>query len=50
MILSFGGENESAILKDGAVLSVRGYGKYIFRGEEHETKKGRLVVAVDKYV
>ena len=43
-------ENESAILKDGAVLSVRGYGKYIFRGEEHETKKGRLVVAVDKYV
>jgi|GEM_PF-19894 len=43
-------ENESALLKEGAVISIRGYGKYIFRGTEHETKKGRLMVLVDRYV
>ena len=36
--------------KEGDVLTVRGYGKLIYRGPEHETKKGRLVVSVDRYI
>ena len=43
-------ENDSALLREGAVISIRGYGKYIFRGTEHETRKGRLMVLVDRYV
>ena len=43
-------ENDSAALKEGSVISIRGYGKYIYRGTEHETKKGRLMVVVDRYV
>ena len=43
-------ENDSASLREGAVLSIRGYGKYLYRGAEHETKKGRLVVIVDRYL
>ena len=40
---------ESAALSDGDVISVRGYGKFVFRGECSATKKGRLVVRVEKY-
>ncbi|MDO4294247.1 MAG: YlmH/Sll1252 family protein [Eubacteriales bacterium] len=43
-------ENGSRLLKEGDVVSVRGMGKFIFRGEKHTTKKGRLVVEVDVFV
>ncbi len=40
----------SAPVKAEDVLSVRGYGKFVFRNVDHETKKGNLAVSVDKYV
>lgn len=43
-------ENNSGVLKNGDVVSVRGYGKFIYRGVIRETKKGRLTVSVEKYV
>lgn len=43
-------ENNSGTLKEGDRVSVRGYGKFIFQGISHETKKGRLSVDVDMYV
>lgn len=36
-------------LKPADVISVRGLGKFRFRGVQNETKKGRLFVTVDKY-
>lgn len=39
-----------ASLKEGVRVSVRGYGKFIYDGMEHETKKGRLYVKVRKFV
>ena len=43
-------ENGSQTLKDGDTVSVRGFGKFIFRGEKHTTKKGRLVIGADLFV
>lgn len=43
-------ENGSRQLKDGDTVSVRGFGKFIFRGEKHTTRKGKLVVGVDVFV
>ena len=43
-------ENNSASLKDGDVLSIRGSGKYIFEGSDYITKKGNLHVIIKKYV
>ena len=43
-------ENNSYALKEGDVLSARGFGKFIFRGEKHTTKKGKLVVGVDLFI
>lgn len=43
-------ENSSAMLKEGAVVSVRGFGKFIYDGELGETRKGRLRVSVRKYI
>lgn len=43
-------ESGSGPLKDGDVVSVRGYGKFIFRGERRTTKKGKLVVGFDLFV
>lgn len=40
-------ENGSRQLKDGDTVSVRGFGKFIFRGEKHTTRKGKLVVGID---
>jgi RNA-binding protein YlmH len=40
---------ESTTLKDGDVVSVRHYGKFIFDGEIKETKKGRLVIQARVY-
>lgn len=42
-------ENNSGELKPGAVVSVRGYGKFIFTGFLHETKKGRICAGVKIY-
>lgn len=43
-------ENNSGILKEGDVVSVRGYGKFIYEKVNHETKKGNLSVKVKRYV
>lgn len=37
-------------LKQGDIVSVRGYGKFRFDGEISTTKKGRLSVTVYRYV
>ncbi len=41
--------NRSYLLKKGDILSVRGYGKVVYEGIEHETRKGRLFVQILKY-
>lgn len=43
-------ENNSYFLKPDDVVSARGYGKFIFRGEKHTTRKGKLVVGIDLFV
>lgn len=43
-------ENNSGPLKPGDTVSVRGRGKFVYYGDERETKKGRLSVAVGRYV
>ncbi len=43
-------ENNSGVLKEGDIVSVRGYGKFIYRGVGRKTKKGRLTVSVEQYV
>lgn len=43
-------ENNSGILKEGDVVSVRGYGKFVYAGVVRQTKKGRFTVAIEKYV
>lgn len=42
--------SRSARLKEGDILSVRGFGKAVYDGVERETKKNRLWVALRKYV
>jgi RNA-binding protein YlmH len=37
-------------LKEGDILSVRGFGKAVYDGLERETKKGRLWVSLRKLV
>jgi RNA-binding protein YlmH len=37
-------------LKNGDVVSVRGFGKFIYEGEARETKKGNLCVKIKKYI
>ncbi|MDE6313512.1 MAG: RNA-binding protein [Lachnospiraceae bacterium] len=41
--------SNSQTLKSRDVVSVRGYGKFIYQGVLSTTKKGRLFVALDKY-
>lgn len=43
-------ENNGMMLKDGDVVSVRGFGKFISHDSLYETKKGKLGVMVEKYV
>lgn len=43
-------ENHSGSLKEGDVVSVRGYGKFIYDSINHETKKGNLSVKIKRYV
>ena len=43
-------ENNSAVLKPNSVITVRGYGKYIYIGEGGKTRKDRIYVHLQKYV
>lgn len=43
-------ENNSALLKADDIVAVRGFGKFIFRHENYETKKGRLCLKIEEYV
>lgn len=43
-------ENNSGVCKEDDVVSVRGFGKFIYKGCLHETKKGNLSIALEKYV
>lgn len=42
-------ENNSKLLKEGEVVNLRGYGKFIFDGLQYETKKGKLSVKIRIY-
>lgn len=41
--------SNSAPLKEGDIVSVRGLGRFRYEGVQNETKKGRVFVAVQKY-
>lgn len=41
--------NNSVIPKEGDIISVRGYGRFIFNGKERTTKKGREYISVSEY-
>ncbi len=43
-------QSNSKALKEGDTVSVRGFGKWIFRGEGGKTRKDRLYVEVEVYV
>lgn len=43
-------ENNSAVLKDGATVSVRGYGKFIFEGVSGQTRKDKMYIKISKYI
>lgn len=43
-------ENTSYQLKPDETVSVRGFGRFIYRGMEKETKKGRMFVVADRFV
>jgi len=40
-------ENPSRALREGDVVSVRGFGRFTYHGVQRETKKGRLYVTVE---
>lgn len=42
-------ENYSMILKEDAVFSLRGYGKFVFKGCKGQSKKGRLYIELLRY-
>ena len=43
-------ENTSMILKEGDIVSLRGYGKFIYHGIHKVNKKGKFNIKVEKYV
>lgn len=43
-------ENNSALLKAGDVITVRGYGKFVYRGVAYTNKKGKLCAIVELYI
>ncbi len=43
-------ENPGSVLKEGDVVSIRGFGKFIFDGIRTETKKGRIRVKILRYI
>ncbi len=42
-------ENNSRLLKEGEAVNARGFGKFIYRGVSHETRKGNLSVQVEVF-
>ncbi|OQY42300.1 MAG: hypothetical protein B6227_02575 [Fusobacteriia bacterium 4572_74] len=42
--------NKSLIVKEGDIISIRRYGKYIFVGNKGETKKGKIKGKFKKYI
>lgn len=42
-------ESGSRALKSGDMVSVRGVGRFIFRGTVKTTKKGRLIIEIDRF-
>ena len=42
-------ENNSGICKEGSIVSVRGYGRFVYQGLVHETKKGNLSIQIGRY-
>ena len=43
-------ENNSKIPKTDSVISVRGYGRFVYKGYESTTKKGKLNIDIELYV
>lgn len=43
-------ENNSGSPKEGDVIAVRGHGKFVFRGVQQDTKKGKQKILVERYV
>lgn len=43
-------EHNSRVPKNGEVVSVRGFGKFLYVGREYETKKGKSAVKICRYV
>lgn len=43
-------ENNSLMLKDNTVISIRGFGKYIYEGQGGTTRKDRVYLKMKKYV
>lgn len=43
-------KNPETVLKENSKVSVRGYGKLEYRGEEHTTKKGKTGITIWRYV
>lgn len=43
-------ENNSGILKPEDIVSVRGFGKFVYSGLVQETKKGRYKILIKKYI
>ena len=43
-------KNPETVLKENSRVSVRGYGKLEYRGEEHTTKKGKTGITIWRYV
>ena len=42
-------ENKSSQLKEGDILVIRGFGKFIYNGAGNETRKGRVYIKLQKY-
>lgn len=42
-------ESPARVLKAGELVTVRGFGRFIYQGIKYETKKGKLCIAVEVY-
>lgn len=42
--------SNAAPCKEGDIISIRGFGKYIYEGSSGETRKGRMKVTLKKYI
>ena len=42
-------ENNSYVMKSGDIVSVRGHGRFVYYGADHETKKGKWSVSAGIY-